>query len=136
MLFYFRDKQNEDELKMVDINSIYLSVIMAIGHIFLEIFMIYLEANATNTTMSNYTIVCFNAREGWLPFIDYFKPQKELTEKKQERKGSVICTKGEIEYEHIHSKTCCCKYGVQFEFSEYTAILLMKKISNLQRIKV
>jgi len=51
MLFYFQDEENKDEEEFVNIDAIYISVLMALCHIILEMILIYLEAKAINTSM-------------------------------------------------------------------------------------
>ena len=68
----------------MSIETIEMSVFMAVCHLILEMILINLESKATNTSMGNYSIVCFNAREGWLPFASRFKTRNEHIESSEE----------------------------------------------------
>ena len=48
---------------------------MHLLHIILELLFLNFEAKAINASRLNYYIVCFNARIGWIPFKEFFKPE-------------------------------------------------------------
>jgi hypothetical protein len=52
--------------------AILISLSCAVIHAIFEVIFLHLEAVSCKTTKIHYTIVCFNARFGWIPFIHYF----------------------------------------------------------------
>jgi hypothetical protein len=56
----------------VDMNAIFASLICALLHAVFEMIFVYLEAVSCKTTIIHYFIVCFNARFGWIPFVNFF----------------------------------------------------------------
>ena len=43
---------------------------LAVAHILLEYVQLSYEAKACKTSMTNYSIACFNGKFGWVPFAD------------------------------------------------------------------
>jgi hypothetical protein len=67
----FAMKVGHNELG-VSTSAIIASLICAILHGFFEMIFVYLEAVSCKTTVIHYCIVCFNARFGWIPFVNFF----------------------------------------------------------------
>ena len=83
MLVYvtqYVDDQNKADFG-VDMTSILLSVALAVAHILLEYVQLSYEAKACKTSMSNYSIACFNGKFGWVPFADDLTAIAELVDK-------------------------------------------------------
>lgn len=53
------------------IETIIVSLSLAVLHVLLECFFLKMEADATKTNFLHYCIICFNGRYGWVPFTDY-----------------------------------------------------------------
>ena len=47
---------------------IYLSLLSALLHAGIEFILMKLESSALKTKIMHYTIVCLNARSGWIPY--------------------------------------------------------------------
>ena len=62
----------------VDMTSILLSVALAVAHINLEYVQLSYEAKACKTSMTYYSIACFNGKFGWVPFADDLTTIAEL----------------------------------------------------------
>lgn len=71
ILLYTTVGQSEDDLG-VDMEAILFSLACAVIHAIFEVIFLHLEAVSCKTTKIHYSIVCFNARFGWIPFIHYF----------------------------------------------------------------
>lgn len=56
----------------VSMGAIVASLVSAVLHAFFELIFVYLEAVSCKTTVIHYFIVCFNARFGWIPFVNFF----------------------------------------------------------------
>jgi hypothetical protein len=69
-----------DELG-VSLWAIGFSLGCALVHAFFEIIFVYLEAISCKTTVIHYMIVCFNARFGWIPFVNFFSSLAGFDEK-------------------------------------------------------
>lgn len=52
--------------------AILFSLSCAVIHAIFEMMFLHLEALSCMTTKIHYSIVCFNARFGWIPFIHFF----------------------------------------------------------------
>lgn len=63
--------QDNDELG-VNMEVILFSLTCALVHAVFEMIFLHLEAVSCRTTKIHYSIVCFNARFGWIPFINFF----------------------------------------------------------------
>jgi len=78
------------------------SLACAIIHAFFEMIFVYLEAVSCKTTVMHYFIVCFNARFGWIPFVNFFS---SLAGYDDEAKGQE-----ELNYENMKSELCAIKF--------------------------
>lgn len=56
----------------VSLEVIISSLGCALLHAIFELIFVYLEAISCKTTVIHYFIVCFNARFGWIPFVNFF----------------------------------------------------------------
>ena len=63
---------NGDNKLGVSLEAILASLACAVLHAIFEMIFVYLEAYSCKTTIIHYFIVCFNARFGWIPFVNFF----------------------------------------------------------------
>lgn len=56
----------------MSLEAILASLACALLHAIFEMIFVYLEAYSCKTTVIHYFIVCFNARFGWIPFVNFF----------------------------------------------------------------
>ena len=80
--------------------AILVSLACAVIHAIFEFMFLHLEAVSCKTTKIHYTIVCFNARFGWIPFSHYFSSvsgSDDKEESKSDKKGcsKMLCCGGE-----------------------------------------
>jgi hypothetical protein len=106
--------------------SIDNSVIMgslgcALAHAIIEFVFVRLEARACKTTLIHYSIICFNARFGWIPFQHLFSSIGGKTDEDDLN----------INYEDIKSSIFKQEFDVEFAFSKSTAQVLINSISKL-----
>lgn len=101
-----------------------LSVLAALIHGMLEIIYIRLEATASKTSLSNYTIICLNGRFGWVPFTEFIK-SFSLSEQKKYSVQQVI------DYENIETKFLGIKMNVEFYFTQATLQKLTESLVDL-----
>jgi len=75
ILYYYSDSGRSQELVDlgIDITGIGISLMFALLHTIIEGVYLKLEAIACKTSMTHYTLVCFNGRFGWIPFTNKFK---------------------------------------------------------------
>jgi hypothetical protein len=85
----------------VDAEAIMASLTTAIVHAIFEIIFLHLEAVSCKTTKIHYTIVCFNARFGWIPFIHYFSSVSGFDEKVDSNTMDM-----DLNYESMKSNLC------------------------------
>jgi hypothetical protein len=83
--------------------AIVASLVSAVLHAFFELIFVYLEAVSCKTTVIHYFIVCFNARFGWIPFVNFFSSLAGFDE---ESTGN----QEDLNYEGMKSKLC----GIRF----------------------
>lgn len=62
----------------ISVKAIEWSIFFAALHLILETVFLKFEANAVECGFWNYVVVCFNARQGWLPFMQFIKPKDHL----------------------------------------------------------
>ena len=98
-MLYSLDKESKIG---VDVEVILISLSFAIIHAFFEMIFVYLEAVSCKTTVMHYFIVCFNARFGWIPFVNFFS---SLAGYDDEAKGQE-----ELNYENMKSELCAIKF--------------------------
>ena len=84
MLVYLRfgnNNPNDPFYIEVDLPTLLLSMGVACHHLFLELLSLKFESKAIEASKLSYFVVCFNARQGWIPFGKYFQPPTEETKK-------------------------------------------------------
>lgn len=122
----------------VDFEAILVSLACAVIHAIFEMIFLHLEAVSCKTTKIHYTIVCFNARFGWIPFIHYFSSVSGADEKEKEKEGSPSNEEAsdnkmdmDLNYEGMRSKLCGIIFQMKFKFSDATCRVLTNSLSNL-----
>ena len=69
------DKTNLD----ISMEAILISLGFALLHTVIEVIFLQMEATATKTTLTHYSIICFNGRFGWVPFSHIFSDPSSAT---------------------------------------------------------
>ena len=67
------DKNDPDYIEL-NWDVIIISLGFAGGHAVMELIFLLFEASALHQTLMHYSIVCYNARAGWLPFNHEYTP--------------------------------------------------------------
>ena len=85
--------------------AILISLACAVIHAIFEVIFLHLEAVSCKTSKIHYTIVCFNARFGWIPFIHYFSSVSGFDNDgvDQKKKSSLDM---DLNYEGMKSRLC------------------------------
>lgn len=86
---------------------------------------VQLEAYSSKTTVTHYFIICFNARFGWIPFVNFFSSlagYDEMTNKSEK----------DLNYEGMKSELCCLNFQMHFKFSNSSCKTLIDSLSNLR----
>ena len=109
--------------------AILISLSCAVIHAIFEVIFLHLEAVSCKTTKIHYTIVCFNARFGWIPFIHYFSSVSGFEEEDESQKKSSMDM--DLNYEGMKSKLCGIVFQMKFKFSDATCRVLTNSLSNL-----
>jgi hypothetical protein len=107
----------------ININGIIFSLLAALAHTVIEIIYLNVEAKACKTTLTQYAIVCFNGRFGWVPYANSFTSSKQAK--------AQISTDQVLSYDNITSKLCGMNLSVEFEFCEATCDNFIKALSAL-----
>ena len=116
----------EDKLG-VGLAAIIASLTCALAHAFFEMIFVYLEAVSCKTTVIHYMIVCFNARFGWIPFVNFFSSLAGFDEK-----SSSSAAQENLNYEQMKSGILGVKFQMKFRFSNSSADVLINSLSNLR----
>ena len=111
----------------VGLAAIIASLGCALVHAFFEMIFVYLEAVSCKTTVIHYMIVCFNARFGWIPFVNFFSSLAGFDEKSNSSSGQE-----NLNYEQMKSGICGVKFQMKFKFSNSSAAVLINSLSNLR----
>ena len=69
MLVYFKDNLDQAAEFGVNINSILISLLLAVVHILMELFSLSIEAQACKLAFFEYCITCLNGCIGFVPII-------------------------------------------------------------------
>lgn len=109
----------------VDLEAIIASLCFAILHAFFEMIFIYLEAVSCKTTVIHYFIVCFNARFGWIPFVNFFSSLAGFDEDANNSQEN-------LNYESMKSQLCGIRFQMHFKFSNSSCATLITSLSNLK----
>lgn len=124
ILIFALNHDGEDELG-VGMAAILASLGCALVHAFFEMIFVYLEAVSCKTTVIHYMIVCFNARFGWIPFVNFFSSLAGFDEKTSSSPEN-------LNYEAMKSGLCGIKFQMKFKFSNSSAAVLINSLSNLR----
>ena len=69
------DADQQEELG-VDLTAIIISVCLAITHALLESLVILMESKSANLHFTEYMIICFTGRFGWVPYVENISMQR------------------------------------------------------------
>lgn len=86
--------------------AILISLTCAVIHAIFELIFLHLEAVSCKTTKIHYTIVCFNARFGWIPFIHYFSSVSGFDDDDENAKTGSEKMDMDLNYEGMKSNLC------------------------------
>ena len=95
---------------------VFWSFFFAIIHAILEVIFLRLEADALRQSFMHYSIVCFNARSGWIPFDHLYLPVAKTEKEEQDT----------INYELIQSSF----HTMAFDFDDDNCQLLINLIAS------
>lgn len=109
----------------VSMSAIIFSLSSAIVHAFFEMIFVYLEAVSCKTTVVHYFIVCFNARFGWIPFVNFFSSLAGFDEDSAGNQEN-------LNYEGMKSQLCGIKFQMHFKYSNSSTAVLINSLSNLR----
>ena len=123
----FVDEQNKADFGIV-LKSILLSVALADAHILLEFVQLSYEAKACKTSMSNYSIACFNGKFGWVPYADDLAIIAEQIDNDsiEEWKSSL-----ELDFDDIRYSNLFVDCKVPFSFSDAGVSTLCLRVDDL-----
>lgn len=116
---------NGDNKLGVSLDAIVASLGCAVLHAFFEMIFVYLEAVSCKTTVIHYFIVCFNARFGWIPFVNFFSSLAGFDEDAGDQQE-------DLNYEGMKSQICGIKFQMHFRFSNSSCATLITSLSNLR----
>lgn len=109
----------------VSLDAIVASLGCALLHAIFEMIFVYLEAYSCKTTVIHYFIVCFNARFGWIPFVNFFSSLAGFDEDATDKQEN-------LNYEGMKSQICGIKFQMHFRFSNSSCATLIASLSNLR----
>ena len=72
-IFYYFYNQDEDTEDSISLQTIFWSIVFAAVHGILEILILFIEARLFEQPFSEYFVICFNGRLGWVPKINRFR---------------------------------------------------------------
>jgi hypothetical protein len=107
----------------ININGIMASLFTALIHFIIEIIYLNLEAKACKTTLTQYAIVCFNGRFGWVPFTNNFSASN--------KDNSFIKVNEVLSFDDITSRLFGMDLSLKFEFCQATCENFIKALSTL-----
>jgi len=71
-------QNNMDSIYGITLDTILVSLLAAVLHFILEFVSLKLEAGACQTRLMHYSIICYNGRLGWVPFIEKFESAQSI----------------------------------------------------------
>jgi hypothetical protein len=77
ILLYFIDDPKQGQKYGITQNTVEWSLLFAVLHIILEFIFFIFESSVTKSSMLHYFVICYNARQGWLPFMEFIKPKTQ-----------------------------------------------------------
>lgn len=117
----YPEKLIDLEKSGININGIIASLMTALLHTIIEMVYLNVESKACKTTLTQYSIVCFNGRFGWVPYANNFTSSEQTKQISNEV----------LSYDNINSKLCGIPLSVEFEFCEATFDNFLKALSAL-----
>lgn len=122
-----KSKEERDSIG-VDINSLMVSVGLAILHMGLGMMQLNFEARACHTSLLNYCIVCFNGRFDWVPFIENIVTTANVSKEEFEDFDD---EKLLFDFDNIVFQNSCLYVQVHYKFSDVGVNSLCKAIVDL-----
>lgn len=99
-----------------------VSILLALIHAVIEIIFLKIESQEVKTTFLHYSIICFNGRFGWVPFLENFTSTKRKVDSSKPL---------ELDYECLQTNYCCAKFNLEYHFGNDSLAQLTKAICNL-----
>eukprot|EP01083_Nonionella_stella_P170821 582191_1 len=113
--------EGQDEFNITT-DELWLSIIIAFVHVFLEVAIIYLDARASKMSLSHYAVACLAARLHWIPFLTQIADS-------QSRVSDAV-----FDFEVIQYKVwffCNNTYRIKYEFTPSSFKKLSERIMKL-----
>ena len=126
MLIYFQARKDLRDSFGVNLNSILISIGLAIAHGILEGVQLTYEARACKTSFINYCAACFNGRFGWVPFVDNLSAIDE-----DDCDHNLV-----MDFDNIHYSDRFVKSIVPFKFSDASISTLCLRVNDLPDLSV
>lgn len=73
---------------------------LAVSHLILELVSLGIESDAVSSRLTSYIVVCFNARQGWIPLKSISKLLNPFKSKKNQLENEVMAIKNKTS-EHM-----------------------------------
>ena len=119
-----------DEIHGISTDVILLSLLSALLHLILEFISLKLESESCLTSLMHYSIICYNGRLGWVPFIEKFESAQSIQNFLRTSKPNQLI----LDYDHL---TCRVlnryTFTMEYEFTNDTALKLIKALRNLPK---
>jgi len=77
-------------------------------------------------------MICYNGRLGWVPFIEKFESRETISKNSEKESGNKKKNEFDLDYENLSIKLFCnYEFMVEYEFTDDTALKLIKALRNL-----
>ena len=106
-IFYYFYGLSEDSEDKVSIETIMWSIIFAFIHGVLEVVLLFIESRLFDQPFSEYFVICFNGRLGWVPKMNRFRDPDFLVKLVTEP----------LDYDNIKKNFCGLTVNIDFSFS-------------------
>ena len=120
MFVYFENREEFD----VNVNTILFSILFAFMHGMLEFLILGIEAHIFEQSFSEYFVICFNGRLGWVPKMQKLRDPLFVT--------TLVGNGNLFNYDRIERVICGYNAKVDFLFSNQTAYYLAQMIYKLE----
>ena len=104
------DNEEEKESFGISVSAIGFSLLTAVIHAILEIFLLIPEARAHRTSLLHYASVCLTGTFNWVPFTNLLRDSEE----------DHPLTEHVFDYDNISTRFCGLDFKYDFYFSEDT----------------
>ena len=120
IFLYFKKEGETDGAQ-----ALLFSIIFAVIHGMMELFVLYIESEIYEQPFMEYFIVCFNGMLGWTPRVNKFR-DPEFTKKHTGKK------KKPMDYDDLSKDLKMLNFKFDFQFSDQTAFTLAQGLSRMQ----